>query len=267
MDVSTARAARGARKWRPLCWYLPLVASCRSAPSQVELPAEVSPESCHERILPPLLIEPVNTATKPETLPAIAEDATALTLNSAIDYGLRNNPRLRQAAARVEATRAGETVAFAPFLPELGTSYRYSGFNVPVLPGGTFVPASLNTGAYGFSLAEAGVQWTLYDFGRTAGRYGQAVSQTRVDELTLLRARQTIASKWRGPRFGFYPPRPLCVREQAVQQAESILRDTRTRRENGVADREAVLRARWRCPRPRKSEWPHSRAFWTPSRY
>ena len=100
-----------------------------------------------------------------------------LGLEEAIAVGLRDNPRLREAAAQAQAARAGADIAFAPFLPEFNTGFQFSGFNAPVIPGGAFVPASLNAGVYAFSLAEAGVQWTLYDFGRTAGSYGQALSR------------------------------------------------------------------------------------------
>ncbi len=241
--MSTAQAARG-HSWRRAWWILCVLCGCRSAPSQVVLPAGTSPESCRDRIVPVSCSLPAGEEAPAPRSGASLDEATVFTLADAIAYGLRNNPRLRQAAARVEATRAGETIAFAPFLPDFGTSYRYSGFNVPVLPGGTFVPASLNAGVNSFSLAEAGVQWTLYDFGRTAGRYGQAVSLTRVDELGLLRARQTVAFEIARAGFRLLSAQAaLRVREQALKQAESILRDTRTRRENGVADREAVLRA------------------------
>lgn len=173
---------------RALRWFVlaGLVSGCRSVPPPVELPGETSEPAVHDRVVVCACPEPAESVC--QTPP---DELKPLTLPAAIDYGLQNNPRLRQAAARVQAARAGETIAFSPFLPEFDSGFRYSGFNVPVLPGGSFVPASLNAGVTSFSLAEAGVQWTLYDFGRTAGRYGQAVSQTRVEDLSLLRARQT----------------------------------------------------------------------------
>src|SRR5262245_53833284 len=106
---------------------------------------------------------------------AATEAALELSLEEAIALGLRNNPRVSEAAAQIAAARAGADAAFAPFLPEVGTSFRYSAFTDPVIPGGSFVPASLSGGDESFSVAEAGTRWTLYDFGRTAGRYGQAI--------------------------------------------------------------------------------------------
>ena len=53
-----------------------------------------------------------------------------------------------------------------------------------------------------------------------------------------------ISSRVRKSHFqALFAQATLRVREQAVRQAESVLRDTRARREAGVADPEAVLRA------------------------
>jgi outer membrane protein TolC len=176
--------------------------------------------------------------------PPRADEPLTLSLQQAVSLALEKNPRLRQAAARVEAARAGADIAFAPFLPEAGTGFRYSGFNIPVLPGGSFVPASLTGGANSFSLAEAGVQWIVSDFGRTAGRYGQAVTQTRIEKLSLERARQTIAFEAARAYFqSLLAQATLRVREQSLRQAEKVLADTRARLVGGVVDREAVLRA------------------------
>jgi outer membrane protein TolC len=167
-----------------------------------------------------------------------------LTLADALAFALAHNPRLRELSARVDAARAGETIAFAPFLPEFGTRARYSAFTEPVIPGGAYVPASLAGGANSYSIAEAGTQWTLYDFGRTAGRYGQAVSQTRIAELQRTRGQQVVAFDVARGYFTLLQAQAVArVHHQALQQAEAILDDTRARREGGVADPEAVLRA------------------------
>ena len=167
-----------------------------------------------------------------------------MTLEQAVAVAVRQNPRLRQAAARVGGARAGADVAYSPFLPQIGTSFRYSAFNEPVLPGGSFVPASLNAGVTSFIIAEAGVQWTLYDFGRTAGRYGQAVDRAGVEALALVRARQTIAFEAAQSYFRLLAAQAnLRVRNEALQRASAILRDTDMWFANGTADREDVLRA------------------------
>jgi outer membrane protein len=173
-----------------------------------------------------------------------ADSVVTMTLEQAVATALRQNPRLREAAARVGGARASADVAFAPFLPQIGTGFRYSDFSTPVLPGGTFVPASLNAGVKSFVVAEAGVQWTLYDFGRTQGRYGQALDRTGIEALSLLRARQTISFETAQTYFRLLAAQAnLRVRNEALQQATSVLRDTDARFVNGDADREDVLRA------------------------
>jgi outer membrane protein len=237
-----ARKNRAAAQLLSLAFLLAtLLPGCETTAPQAPPPAMPLAE--------PRAEQPVSVASlpMPRTLPAEMkpEDTDLeLGLEQAIAIGLRDNPRLREVAAQAQAARSGADIAFAPFLPELNTGFRYSGFNAPVIPGGSFVPASLNAGVYAFSLAEAGVQWTLYDFGRTAGGYGQALSRARMDELTSVRARQTVAfDVARGYFDLLFAQAFVRVHEQAVKQAEAILKDTNVRRKNGTADREAVLRA------------------------
>lgn len=165
-------------------------------------------------------------------------------LNEAIEFGLATNPRLRVASAQVAAARAGEKVAFAPFLPQVNFGYHFSGYTVPVLPASSFVPATLAGGAEGISLAEVGIHWILCDFGRTGGRYGQAVSETEIAALYLARARQTIAFEVSTAYFRLlYANAALKVATEALVEARRILDDTKARKIGGVADRDNVLRA------------------------
>lgn len=235
-----ARAARTALRHCPKktsSWLLllgGLLTGCRALPHEVDLPPQTSDQALLDRVIPSSYPSPAEPPPEPVCAAETHEGDELLTLAAAIDFALRNNPRLRQASARVRAARAGEDIAFAPFLPDVGAHYRYSAFNVPVIPGGSFVPASINAGVTNFSIAEAGVQWTLYDFGRTAGRYGQAVSQTQIEQLNFHRAKQTIAFEVAQAYFRLLSARAvLRVREEALRQGESILRDTRVRRERG----------------------------------
>jgi outer membrane protein len=219
------------------------LAGCDTTRPRITLPPVVSDQAVQARVLPVVEQAPPSEADSPPASQPSPTDGP-LSLEEAINFALENNPRLREAAARVESAQAGVEIAFAPFLPEAGTSFRYSAFNLPVLPAGSFVPASLNAGVTSFTIAEAGVQWTLYDFGRRGGRYGQAVSQSRIEQLSLDRARQTVAFEVCRAYFQYLFARAtLRVREQAVLLAEKVLADTRARREAGTADREAVLRA------------------------
>jgi outer membrane protein TolC len=167
-----------------------------------------------------------------------------LSLADAISYGLRYNPRLRQAAAQVTAAHEGAEIAFAPFLPQIDYHYTIAAFNKQVIPGGAFVPASLSRGVYGYSLNEFGIQYTVLDFGRRAGRLGQAASRARAQVLVLERARQTVAFDVASAYFQLLATRAeVRVHEEALRTAESVRRDVGTRRLGGTAEREDVLRA------------------------
>lgn len=247
--MQPGRAAKESKTLRRrmllLITAMTLFAGCRGARHSLALPAAVSDQAVQERVLPVVheTAVPVS-ANAPEPTPSPLDGPLTLSLDEAIDLALKNNPRLREAAARVESAEAGVDIAFAPFLPQANTSFRYAAFNLPILPGGSFVPASLAAGVTSFTLAEAGVQWTLYDFGRRSGRYGQAVSQARIQKLALQRARQTIAFEVSQAYFQtLFARATLRVREQAQQQAEAVLKDTKARRAAGVADPDAVLRA------------------------
>jgi outer membrane protein TolC len=205
-------------------------------PAMAPTPQQAAQQTAAIEPLPPTSSE---TAAE-EVLPA----EVLLSLDEAVATSLQDNPRLRQMAAHAQAARFNTDVAFAPFLPEIGTGFRYSAFNVPVLPGGTFVPASLSGGVNSFVIAEAGVQYTLIDFGRRTGHYTQAVNQARMQEMAWIRARQTIAFEAAQAYFRLLAAQvALAVREEAVVDAESILADTNARRANGTAERETVLRA------------------------
>lgn len=219
--------------------------ACQQATYQVTTegpPATPRPEDRSEPLLfPTNVIPPAEYERLP--LPE-AERFEALTLEETIAIALAQNPRLSQAMARLGGAGAEVDIAYAPFLPQIGSGFRYSDFSAPVLPGGSFVPASLNSGVKDFLVAEAGVQWTLYDFGRTQGRYSQAVERERIQALALARAKQTIAFETAQAYFRLLAAKAnLKVRDEALQRATSVLEDTNSRFSNGDADRVDVLRA------------------------
>ncbi len=176
------------------------------------------------------------------------EAVPVFTLAEAVDFGLRNNPRLRSAMASVERATGQEAVAFAPFLPQIDMYSRY-GTSSPNLgagapgPVGAILPSN-EVDQHTFAQAELGLQWTLWDFGRTSGRYNQAMSRRRIAELQLGRARETVAFEVATAYVGvLLAQADRTVREQAIRQAQAILEDTRVRRRGGVADPDDVLRA------------------------
>jgi outer membrane protein TolC len=107
---------------------------------------------------------------------------------------------------------------------------------------GGIVPSSLGT--HSFAQAEVDLQWTVCDFGRTAGRHDQAISRERIAGLQLTRAQQTVAFDTISAYLNLLLAQASArVQVQAVRQAQATLDDTRARWAGGVADRDAVLRA------------------------
>ena len=184
-----------------------------------------------------------------EVQPSGMQDSVPVfTLADAVDFALNNNPRLRSAAASVARAAGQEVAAFAPFLPQIDMYSRY-GVSSPTLspgapgPVGAIEESSLED-THTFAQVELGLQWTVWDFGRTSGRYQQAVSRRRIAELQLGRARETVAFDVAIAYVSvLLSQADAAIREQAIRQAKAILEDTRVRRRAGVADPDDVLRA------------------------
>lgn len=225
-------------------------------------PPAVPTSALRDRILPP--IEAPDPAAVPATeavvpsLPVcnVAADGAPcddplgdrpLTLAEAMLWADANNPRLRVAWEAIEQARGGRQVAFAPFLPHLSGDYRYvasasetqgfAGTNIPFVIG--FGP-----GTQEFQLAELHLQWTVYDFGRTQGRVGQADTRIDIAQLQWARARQTVGYDVAAAYFRVLLARANeVVEQQAVRRAESVLEITRNLHAAGVVDRDPLLRA------------------------
>ena len=174
-------------------------------------------------------------------------ERTTFALPDAIAFALRNSPRLRSARAAIERARGQELVAFAPFLPEIDLFGQYGVVSNTLNPGVPGFTGSLRAGDPGtrdYAQTELGLQWILYDFGRTGGRYRQAVARGRIAELQLLRADQTVEFDVATAYMDVLLARAFRrVQVDAVRQAEAILDDTVARSSGGVALREDVLRA------------------------
>ncbi|MGD9633073.1 MAG: TolC family protein, partial [Pirellulales bacterium] len=174
-------------------------------------------------------------------------EQSRFTLSDAIAYGLDNNPRLRAASAAILRASGEGQAAFAPFLPQvdfLSQTGVVSSTLAPGVPGNEGFILPSGTGTRSYAQAELGLQWMLYDFGRTGGRYREAIWRQRITELQLVRARQSVefdvASAYLNVLLANASRR---VEEDAVRRAEAILHDTVARSQSGDALREQVLRA------------------------
>jgi outer membrane protein len=246
----TAAASRLAVRLRLL---LPLLLAVGCASGQVTVPAEVSQAGIAARLLvaPDLDVKTAETFVKPgasdKASRAPAVETTTFALADAVAYALQNNPRLRSANAAIERARGQEQVEFAPFLPQIGLSNQTGVVSSTLAPG---VP-----GAAGFILANGDVsrnytetelqlQWTIYDFGRTGGRYRQAIARERIAELQRARAEQTVEFDVAAAYLDVLLARASRrVQEDAVRRAQATLDDTVAQRKGGVALKEDVLRA------------------------
>jgi outer membrane protein TolC len=187
----------------------------------------------------------------PPPTAAAADDAPGavprFTLPEAVALALRSNPRVLAARAALARASGQGQAAFAPFLPTMDLYSRYGGASPTLSPGapgpvGGILPSG--DGPRGYVQAEVDLQWTVWDFGRTAGRYGQALSRERVAGLQLSRAEQTVAYDATAAYLGvLLAQASRRVQEQAVRRAEAVRDDARARRKGGVAETDDVLRA------------------------
>jgi outer membrane protein TolC len=133
-------------------------------------------------------------------------------------------------------------------LPQLDLANRVGATSENLSPGapgltGGIIPSVLDV-PYSFAQTELQIQWTLHDFGRTGGRYRQAVSQERIAMLRYLRAQETVAYDVAvAYTQGLLASAVRVIQQEAIRSAEAVLKDTQSRRAAGVADRDDVLRA------------------------
>src|SRR5262249_48366140 len=159
---------------------------------------------------------------------------TTFGLADAIAFALRNNPRLRSARAAIERAHGQEQVAFAPFLPQLDLLTQSGVVSATLAPGPPGTEGSILASGFGtrsYAQTELALQWTLYDFGRTGGRYRQAVARESIAELQLVRAKQTVEFDVVTAYLDVLLARAsVRVQDDAVRQAEATLNDTVARR-------------------------------------
>jgi outer membrane protein len=278
------RASTSLRRAGPIA-AICLVAGCSwTGPwqSAVSLPREVTPDGARDRIVAPVTLDtaevktgdanalastddsvapqkkvvPASFLTRvPATTPVVASfDASAsdaatqtFSLPDAIDFGIRNNPRLVAALAAIERARGQSEVAFSAFLPQVDF-LTHEGVTSPTLgpasAGVTGIILPTATATHDYAQAELQLSWTIYDFGHTGGQYHQAQAREQIAELQSTRARQTVG-------FDVASAYLLALRagairriqEEAIRRAQATLRDTRSRRAAGVLEKDDVLRA------------------------
>jgi len=188
---------------------------------------------------------------KPLLAPAPPAETSALTLEMALEMARRENPNLEAMGERVMQAEAGQIVRYAEFLPDSRILYRHiedppgsEPFTLPTLPTNLAGNVAFGGTANRFDLTELHLQWMLCDFGRRAGKYGQATISVNIARLQYRRALQTVDFNVAAQYFAVLQAEASKrVAEEAVRRAEVDLRDARNFLRHGVGIRNQVLRA------------------------
>lgn len=236
-----------------LPWSLLLLCAPGCTPRSLPCCDELSEPGVQQRILIPPEIEQrlerlvAETPKSQEKRAVVEEDDGVFSMARALDFGLANNPRLRAAQAAILRAKGREEIEYAPFLPQVDMMNRYVGTTRNVGPGapgilGVVLPTGDSDRQFGQT--ELQLHWTLCDFGRTCGRYGQAVSREKITELRLLRARQTVAFDVLVAYLQVLHARSVRrIQEQSLRNAEAFQDDAKARQRGGTAESNDVLRA------------------------
>jgi outer membrane protein TolC len=166
-----------------------------------------------------------------------------LTLEQAIELALQANPILEEMSERIAGAEGGELVSFSEFLPQARALYRHiegdEPFVLPTMPTNFLGNVAFGGSSDRFDLAELHLQYTLCDFGRRAGKFGQSRTAVDIARLQYHRGQQTVAFNVTAAYFAVLQARATQrVAAEAVRRAESDLRDARNfqRRGTGIAN-------------------------------
>jgi outer membrane protein len=181
-----------------------------------------------------------DASAKPE--PAV------FSLSDAIAFAQHHSPRLASARAAIERSSGQEKAAFGPFWPQITFGTDYGATSNSLSPGYPHPTGSIRatsaTGTHSYYQETVELIWTLYDFGRRAGRYKEAVARKQITELQLVRADQTVQFDVAVAYLNILLARAsLLVQEEAIRQAESTLKDAHALLAGGVATPDNLLRA------------------------
>ena len=175
-------------------------------------------------------------------------ESSAFSLADAIAFAQQHSPWLQSARAAIERACGKEQAAFASFLPEITLGSQTGATSNNQGPGGPgptgFLLPGATPGTHSYYQETLLLIWTIYDFGRRAGRYHQAVAQKQITELQLVRVDQTVQFDVATAYLNILLARAsLLVQEEAIRQAEATLEDAHALLEGGVATPDNVLRA------------------------
>lgn len=190
--------------------------------------------------------------------PAAAKEerpSAQLTLSSAIDRAIRENPRIKAAAFQVDASVARVNRARSGFYPQIALSGVYNRTNNPMWAFGTklnqevirqtdFDPAKLNDPDPITNLATSvTMDWSLFDPVQTWIPWQQTKDNRDAAALMLERTRQEIIAQTAIAYAGvLLTEEQLTVVQKSLDTARAHMKLVRTRFESGFVVESDVLR-------------------------
>jgi len=205
-------------------------------------PAEA--QMLRERVIPPALptSQPSSAPTKGITRRKALPLKGKITLEDAIQIALANNHTLQLARQDVNIASKAVYTAAALFLPHVSASYGYDIRDREVQAG--FGGMTFPTAEKEFQRAELKIQMMICDFGRTLGKYEQALLAKQIADLRCKRIEQTVTYQVIRAYFNVLRALKFArVARDAVKQAQSHLAIAKSLYRNGVVDKNDVLRA------------------------
>jgi len=174
-----------------------------------------------------------------------------ISLRQAIRIALANNHTLRLAREDVGIAQQQVYVARSLFLPQVTAGYGYAirDREVEVEFGGMAFP----TAEKEFQHAELRVQMTIWDFGRSLGKYEQAHFGREIASLQRRRIEQGVIYRVTKAYFDILrAQKARTIAQEAVDQAQAHLKTAQSLFANGVVDKNDVLRAEVRIAETRQ---------------
>lgn len=246
---SLMRRLPAVRAWPLACAAALALAGCALGPDY-QGPPRIAPGSLAEGTLKRAAQAGVERA--PQPLPAQWWHALGdATLEQLVDDALRNNPSLRAAQAKLQASRALVSQRRAEILPSVGAGAGYTYLSPPralergvdralQAAGNPSSNVDLDTKLYtvGFDAS-----WEIDVFGRRSRAAESAAAQAQADEAALADAQVQLAAEVAQAYVGLITYRQQeAIAQDSLAKAQSMLDLTRQRRELGAASQLEVER-------------------------
>jgi outer membrane protein TolC len=155
---------------------------------------------------------------------------------------MANNHTLKLAREDVGIAQQQVYVARSLFLPQVTAGYAYDvrDREVQMAAGNAVFPAAEKE----FQRAELRVQMTIWDFGRTLGKYEQARFGKEIAGLQRKRIEQGVIYQVTKAYFDILKAKKAkSIAKEGIEQAEAHLKTAQSFFRNGVVDKNDVLRA------------------------